>query len=141
MPHRLAIALLAALAAASCGRGPVDPSENVVETRTGTIQPLNSDTPRPPFTISNLGEFNVTVTALTPGNVIVGIGWGQWNGSGCGLIPGQTNFVTSSNIGRMVLSGQIFLRGDYCVALFDGSSLGAPPLTVAQNYTVQVSHP
>ena len=142
MAQRFAIALLVALAATSCGGGPVDPSKNQVETRSGIVQPSLIDVPLPPFTISNLGEFSVVVTALTPGNVFVGVGWGQWTGSGCGLIPGQTNIVSSANIGRTVLSGQIFIKGDYCVAIFDGSlSFGSPPLTVAQNYTIQVSHP
>jgi hypothetical protein len=144
MAQRLALALLIAVAAWSCGGGPVDPSKNTVETRTGTVQPLGIDVPMRPFTVSNLGEFTVSVTALSPGggNVFLGIGWGQSNGTSCGLIAGQTNIVSSANIGRTVLSGQIFIKGDYCVAIFDASStFGAPPLTVAQNYTVQVSHP
>jgi hypothetical protein len=142
MAQRLALALLIAVAASSCGGGPVDPSKNVTEPRSGTLQPLGISVPTPPFTVSNLGEFTVSMTALSPGNVFVGIGWGQWNGNGCGLIAGQTNVVGTANIGRTVLSGQIFIKGDYCVAVFDASStFGAPPLTTAQNYTVQVSHP
>ena len=140
MAQRLALALLIAVAASSCGGGPVDPSENRTETFMGTVQPLSSADVH--FTVSNLGEFTVSMTALSPGNVFVGIGWGQWNGNGCGLIAGQTNVVGTANIGRTVLSGQIFIKGDYCVAVFDASStFGAPPLTTAQNYTVQVSHP
>lgn len=142
MALRIAMALLVALAASSCGGGPVDPSKNVSEPRSGTLQPLGVSVATPPFTISNLGEFSVSMTALSPGNVFVGIGWGQASGSSCSLIPGQTNVVSSANINRTVLSGQIILRGDYCVAVFDASSaFGAPPLTVAQNYTIQVSHP
>jgi hypothetical protein len=142
MAHRIALALLVALAASACGGGPVDPSKNTVETRSGTVQPLSIDVPTPPFTVSNLGEFSISMTALTPGNVFVGVGWGQWSGSSCGLIAGQTNIVGSATINRTVLSGQIFVKGDYCVAVFDASStFGSAPLTVAQNYTIQVSHP
>jgi hypothetical protein len=142
MAQRFAIALLAAVVASSCGGGPVDPSENQVVERSGTVQPLGIDVPQEPIRISNLGEFSVTMTSLTPGNVFVGIGWGQSSPGGCGLIPGQTNIVSSGNIGRTVLSGQIFIKGDYCVAVFDGSlSFGSPPLTVPQNYRVQISHP
>jgi hypothetical protein len=140
MAQRLAIALVAALAAMSCGGGPVDPSQNVNTPFSGTVQPLGfSDATH--FTVSNLGEFTVTLTSLTPGNVFIGIGWGQWTGSSCGLIAGQTNVVSNANIGRGVLAGQIFIKGEYCVAVFDAVNFGAPPLTVAQNYSGQVSHP
>jgi hypothetical protein len=140
MAQRLAFALWVALAVASCGGGPVDPSQNVTTPFSGTVQPLGfSDAVH--FTVSNLGEFTVTLTSLTPGNVFVGIGWGQWNGSSCGLIQGQTNVVSNANIGRGVLAGQIFIKGEYCVAVFDPVNFGAPPLTVAQNYAGQVNHP
>ena len=140
MAQRLAFALWVALAVAGCGGGPVDPSQNVVTPFSGTVQPLGfSDAAH--FTVSNLGEFTVTLTSLTPGNAFVGIGWGQWNGTSCGLISGQTNVVSSANIGRGVLAGQIFIKGEYCVAVFDAVNFGAPPLTVAQNYAGQVNHP
>jgi hypothetical protein len=142
MAQRIAIALLVALAAMSCGGGPVDPSQNIIEPPfSGTLQPLSIGDPVQHFSVSNLGEFTVSMTALTPGNVFVGIGWGQWSGGGCGLLAGQTNVVSSGNIGRTVLSGQIFIKGEYCVEVFDATNLGAPPLTVAQSYTVRVSHP
>jgi hypothetical protein len=138
--RHLVAALSLVLAAASCGGGPVPPSENVTTSFSGTVQPLGfSDAVH--FTVSNLGEYTVTLTALTPGNVFVGIGWGQWTGSTCGLIAGQTNVVSTANIGRGVLAGQIFIRGEYCVAVFDAINFGAPPLTVAQNYAGQVRHP
>ena len=138
MAQRLAIALLLALFAASCGKGPVDPSENITDRFSGTVQPASIGEPVAHFTISRLGEFNVVMTAMTPGNAFPGIGWGQWTGASCSL-TGQTNVVQALN--RTVLSGQIFIKGDYCVIVLDGTNLGAPPLTVAQNYTIQVSHP
>jgi len=138
MGPRIAIALLLGLVAAGCGKGPVDPSENIVERFSGTVQPASIGEPIAHFTISRLGEFSVVVTTLTPGNAFPGIGWGQWTGASCGL-TGQTNIIRELN--RTLLSGQIFIKGDYCVIVFDGTNLGAPPLTVAQNYTIQVSHP
>jgi hypothetical protein len=141
MAQRIAIALLVFLAAASCGGGPVDPSQNINTSFSGTVQPLGVGEPQTHFTVSSLGEFTVTLTSLTPGNVFVGIGWGQWTGSSCGLIAGQTNVVSNANIGRGVLAGQIFIKGEYCVVVFDAANFGAPPLTVAQNYAGQVSHP
>jgi hypothetical protein len=140
MAPRLAIALLVALAVSSCGGGPVDPSQNVNTPFSGTVQPSGISEPTH-FAISNLGEFTVTLTSLTPGNAFVGIGWGQWTGNSCGLIAGQTNVVSNANIGRGVLGGQIFIKGEYCVVMFDASNFGAPPLTVAQNFTGQVNHP
>ena len=138
MAQRMAIALLVGLVATGCSKGPVDPSENVTQPYSGTVQPASIGEPIAHFPISRLGEFNVTMTALTPGNAFPGIGWGQWTGASCSL-TGQTNVVTALN--RTVLSGQIFIKGDYCVIVFDGTNLGVPPLTVAQNYTIQVSHP
>ncbi|MEO8257034.1 MAG: hypothetical protein ABI868_06775 [Acidobacteriota bacterium] len=138
MAQRLAIALLVGLVATGCSKGPLDPSENTSDRFSGTVQPGSIGEPVAHFNVPRLGEFSVMVTALTPGGAFPGIGWGQWNGAGCGL-TGQTNVVTT--VGRTVLSGQIYTKGDYCVVVFDGTNLGAPPLTVAQNYTIQVSHP
>jgi hypothetical protein len=81
----------------------------------------------------------VSVTAITPGNTFLGVLYGQAAGSGCAAI--QQNVASSSNLGRTVLSGQIIIKGTYCVQVFDPVNLVGTPLTVAQNYTVQVSHP
>ena len=134
--RKLVVALAAVVIAAGC-KGPVDPSQNKTETFTGTIQPLNIDTKT--FQIQNLGEITVTVTSLTPGNVVLGVAYGQPSGTGC--FPIQQNAVT--NIGRTALSGQILIKGTYCVAVFDPSGilLNVAPWSVAQNYTVTVSHP
>jgi hypothetical protein len=141
MRRHLVVMLLVGVAAAGC-KGPTDPSKNTIEPPfNGTVQPLGIGSPSQSFSVPNLGEFTVSMTALTPGNVFVGIGWGMVSGGSCSLQ--QTNAVGPANIGRTSLSGQILLRGDYCVAVFDASLnfAGFPPLTVAQNYTVQVSHP
>ena len=138
MIKRLALAFGVLLIAGGC-KGPVDPSQNKTETFSGTVQPLNIDTRT--FEIQNLGELTVTVTALTPGNVVVGVAYGQPSGASC--FPVQQNAVSNTNIGRTALSGQIFLKGTYCVAVFDPSGilLNIAPWPVAQNYTVTVSHP
>ena len=69
------------------------------------------------------------------------MGWGQLQGTDCGLI--QRNAVGSTNIGRTALSGSVLIKGDYCVVAFDASLAfaGFPALTVPQNYTMTVSHP
>ena len=137
---RLAAALGVLLIAAGC-KGPVDPSQNKTATFSGTVQPLNITNPPHTFEIQNLGEITVTVTSLTPGNVVLGVAYGQLQGNSC--IPQQQNAVSNTNIGRTALSGQIFLKGTYCVVAFDPSGilLNIAPWPVAQNYTITVSHP
>src|SRR5438045_4787249 len=134
MRKRLAVALVAVVLAAGC-KGPVDPSQNKTETFTGTVQPVNIGVAHP-FDIQNLGEITVSLTALTPGNVAAGIAYGQPQGAAC--FPIQQNAVGTSSIGRTALSGQILLKGTYCVVVFDPSGilLNIAPWTVAQNYTV-----
>ena len=126
-----------AVAGASCS-GPTDPSKNKVETFTGTVQPQDQQV-KGPFNIANTGEFSVKLTAFTPGNVAMGVIWGQYSG-GCSIL--QSTAVTNAQVGRTIMSGSILLKGDYCVAVFDPySSLGTQPWTAAQNYTLEVSHP
>jgi hypothetical protein len=63
---RLAAAVLVALAAAACS-SVTDPSKNVPETFTGSVQP-NSFGPVHQFNISTSGELTVTVTSIVPGS-------------------------------------------------------------------------
>lgn len=139
MMKRLAAALLVVLVAASCGGGPVDPSQNQAQTFAGTVQPANVDIQL--FTVSNLGEISVTVNSFTPGNVVLGVAYGQPSGINC--LPIQQNAVSNTNVGRTALTGQIFIKGEYCLAVFDPSGilLNIAPWSVAQNYNVTVSHP
>jgi hypothetical protein len=137
MKARLAAALILGLVASACG-GPTDPSKNTVDTFPGSVQPFSVG-PVHPFNVPNLGEITVSVTAISPGNTFLGVLYGQASGSGCAAI--QQNVASSSNLGRTVLSGQIIIKGNYCVQVFDPVNLVGTPLTVAQNYTVQVSHP
>src|SRR5262245_46896841 len=137
MIKRAAVALAVVLAA-GC-KGPVDPSQNKTESFSGTVQPLDASIKT--FEVQNLGEITVTVNSVTPGNVVVGVAYGQPAGGNCPFI--QSNAVSNTNIGRTALSGQIFLKGTYCIAVFDPSGilLNIAPWTVAQTYTVTVSHP
>jgi hypothetical protein len=131
--------LVIALAASGC-KGPTDPSQNVTVPFSGSVQPLGSDLPKV-FTVSNTGEFSVTLTALTPGNVYIGLGYGIPAGNQCQFQ--QSAGVSPAYIGRTSLSGQVLIKGDYCVQVFDPSLISVlyPALVVGENYTVQVSHP
>src|SRR6266545_2221846 len=102
---RAAIFILA-VAGASCS-GPTDPSKNKTESFSGTVQPQDQQV-QGPFNIPNNGEFSVRLTAFTPGNVAMGVIWGQYSG-GCSLL--QSTAVTNAQVGRTVLSGSIFLKG------------------------------
>ena len=134
---RLAAALMVALVASACG-GPTDPSKNTTDSFSGSVQPLNTG-PVHTFSVPNLGEITVSVTTITPGNTFLGVLYGQLAGNNCQ--PIQQNVASSSNLGRTVLTGQIILKGTYCVVAFDPINLVGTPLTVVQNYTLQVSHP
>ena len=132
-------ALLAVVAVtAACG-GPTNPSQNATDMFSGSVQPLSLG-PIHTFNVPNLGEITVTVNSITPGNTFLGVKYGQPAGNDCLAI--QQNVVSSSNLGRTALSGSIIVKGTYCVVLFDPIGLiGGAPLTVAQNYSVTVSHP
>jgi hypothetical protein len=125
----------AALLTVSCN-SLVDPSNNVTDTFQGTI-PIQGTGPGHFFSSNKNGEFSIKVTALSPNaGVFFGtiLAQGPTNGVCAGNLPiiQQNSFGT---INTPVLAGS-FYAGSYCVFLFD---IGA--FTVAQNYTLVVSHP
>ena len=134
---RLAAAVLVGLAATACS-SVTDPSKNVPETFTGSVQP-NSFGPVHQFNISTSGELTVTVTSIVPGSTFLGVLYGQVAGSGCGVL--QQNAVSSANLGKAVITAQLTNKGTYCVQAFDPVNLGLAGLVVGQNYTMTVSHP
>jgi hypothetical protein len=138
MKARLAAALIVGMVASACGIA--DPSKNSVETFPGSVQP-SSFGPVHPFNVPSLGsrEIKVTLTSLTPGNAFLGIVYGQPSGNGCGIVL-QTA-VVDTNVGRNSLNGFVSITGQYCVQVFDPVNTVGVPLAVAQNYTLQVSHP
>src|SRR4051794_28201604 len=109
-----AACLMAAVCAAGCG-GIVDPSQNQVETFTGTIA-VGGQSQAFGFSASKTGEIQVKVTQLTPStsNTFVGVLWTGRNSAGTctgtlGQVFGQTNFA---QIGLPAISTQI-LSGGY----------------------------
>jgi hypothetical protein len=138
MRSRITVALIVVLVSA-CG-GPTNPSDNIVDQFTGTVQPASSDLK--PFDIGNTGEITVKLTALTPGtSVLVGVLYGQQAGGTCQPVQ-QPNYVNNSSIGRTVLSGSIIVKGSYCVVVFDPVNVVTQsPWPVAQTYGLEVSHP
>ena len=131
----LAAALaVAGLVTSSCG-GIVDPSKNVTDTFTGTVQPQGQGVH--PFSTSKTGEFTVKVTSLTPSSsTFFGLilAQGPSDGSCSGNLPivQQNSF---SSVNTPALGGSI-LPGKYCVFIYDIGTF-----TTAQTYTLTVSHP
>jgi hypothetical protein len=139
MKSFLSAALLfaAASGAAGCG-GIVDPSQNQVETFSGSIA-VGGQGPVHGFSSSKTGEIQVKVTQLTPStsNTFIGVLWTGRNSNGTcagslGAVFGQNNFA---QVGLPAISTQI-LSGGYCLVLYDVGSFAT-----TENYTVTVSHP
>ena len=135
MRSRFRAALVLAVAGAlsvSCG-GIVDPSQNKVETFSGTIA-VGGSGPIHFFSAAKTGEISVKITALSPSsNTLVGLLWAQ--SSTAGACDGQLLQNTIAQLNIPAISNQI-LKGDYCIQLYDAGYFG-----VAQTYTVTVSHP
>jgi hypothetical protein len=130
-----ALALAGCCAAAACG-GIVDPSQNVTDTFSGTIN--HGDAIKFfPFTSSKTGEISVKFTALAPvSNVLMGVLYAE--AAGDGSCNGNLNLQQQNNFAQLntpAISGQILGRR-YCLGVFESQ-----PLTQAETYTVIVSHP
>ena len=136
MHARFAAALsVAALLSISCG-GVVDPSKNVTDTFTGTI-PVQGTAPGHFFESNKTGEYTIKITALSP-NAGVFFGTILAQSTSDNTCVGNLPILQQNSFGTVntpVLGGAI-ISGRYCVFLFD---IGA--FTVAQNYTMTVSHP
>jgi hypothetical protein len=135
MRFRLAAAVLcaAALATISCG-GVVDPSKNVTETFSGTLEPYPSANSIQVFTFSTSksGEYSIKITALAPNtNVFLTMTYGLVQSGSCG--PIQQNPFSALN--TTSLSGAI-TPGTWCVAIQDPGVL-----TANETFTFTVAHP
>ena len=133
MSLRISAAFLLALAGAisiSCG-GIVDPSQNHVDTFSGTVPPGSGSAQH--FTASNGGEIQVKIVTLTPASVPAVLV--TWLGNGDGSCNGGTFQQGIGAAGTTAISGQI-VSGAYCVLVSDyvGQSVTA-------SYTITVSHP
>lgn len=137
MRWRFAAALAAAgLSAAACS-GVVDPSKNVTQTFTGTIPVQGTTIPGVGWSTNQTGEYSIKVTALDPNN---GVYFGAILSYAApdGTCVGQLTPVQQNSFGTVntpLLSGAIY-PGSYCVFLFDVGFF-----TVAENFTLAVSHP
>ena len=123
---------LAGALSLSCG-GIVDPSKNVVEPFSGTVQPASARAHW--FSTSKTGEIAVKVLTLTPASSpVIGVQWVQGgNDQTCngGLL--QVNQFATAN--STAISGQI-ISGAYCIIMYDSVGFTQPT-----TYSITVSHP
>jgi hypothetical protein len=130
-----AAALAVCCSIAACG-GVTDPSQNAVETFSGT---LNHGDPIKffPFTTSKTGEVSAKFTALAPvSQAIVGVLVAQAAGGGsCAGDLGLVNRNDFAQLNVSVFLGQLPAR-QYCLGVYETQAL-----TQAETYTVTVSHP
>ena len=133
MRFRVSAALILALAGAisiSCG-GIVDPSQNQVDTFSGTVPPGGGSVQH--FSATKTGEITVKIVSLTP--AAVPVVYVQWVGNGDGSCNGGLFQAGLGTANTTAISGQI-VSGAYCIALTD--YIGQ---TVTASYTMTVSHP
>jgi hypothetical protein len=129
---RIAAVVCLAAMLASCG-GISSPSQNQTQNFSGTVS-AGSAGPVHTFTVSKVGEFFVTITALAPDqNIFMGLIFGQPQGSGCAQL--QANF--QAHLNAQALGGQIE-KGTWCVQVAD---IGFVSPTTPTTYTMRVSYP
>ena len=121
--------LLVAVLAAGCD-GVIDPSQNQVEDRSGTIDPLGIVAHD--FTVSKTGEFEIRITALSNPDAILLMAYGPESG-GCTGVTLGTAYRTLNQIGF----GGLIQPGRYCAYLQDDLGTLRGPTT----YTLRISHP
>ena len=131
------LALAFALMAAACHKDApttdtTTPSPTVkTDTFTGTVAVGGSASNN--FTVTESGKVDVTLTAASPpATVVMGVGVGTPNDSGCAVLAGAS---TNTSAGTAVqLSGTVS-AGTLCVRVYDVSNQTAPV-----TYTVTVAH-
>ncbi len=132
MKLKLFAALLLAASAAACG-GVVDPSQNVTENFSGTLNPGVGDSKIFNFTVSKSGEYSIEVTSANPAttNNILGVGFGVVVSGTCS--PYSLNPIAT--IGRTGSAGAI-QPGTWCAIIYDPGIL-----TQATTFQAWVKHP
>ena len=126
-----AAALVGALGAAAC-HGIVSPSNNTTDTFTGPI-PVRGSSQLHTFNMSSLGEYTVTVTAMTPSPPSPGyFTVSLYYGSDCSSVISSTY----ATVGSAAASGANQYKGQYCVLISD-----AGYFVQTETYTLKVSHP
>jgi len=132
---RALVAVALATASTACDDpGPTAPTpetpvvENVTETYSGLL-PRNGAVTFP-FAVS-AGNATVTLTAILPNTVAVGLSLGTWNGTSCAAVISNDNATEFTQ-----LVGTAGQNGTLCLRIHDVGRLTAPA-----TFTVAVVHP
>jgi hypothetical protein len=125
----LASLCLAAIVAAGCG-GVIDPSQNQIDTPSGTIAPGGFVWHS--FSASKTGEFEIRITNLNNADAFLHMYYGQDVG-GCN---GNYIFDAYRQLNQAGFGGSI-QKGNYCVYLRDDLLA----LKAESPYTLRISHP
>lgn len=125
----LAALCLAAVVAAGCG-GVIDPSQNTVEDKPGTLPVggLSWQT----FSVGKNGEFEIKITNLNNADAFILMAYGQDVGGCTGNVLGQAY----RQLNQAGFGGSI-QKGNYCVYLSDDRLM----LKTDSPYTLRISHP
>ena len=122
---------LALIATAACS--PASPSQNQVETLTGSVALKGFGLTDQFFSTSKSGEYSVTLLTLVPAPIgPVTVSLGTVTSGVCGNTGPSNGFATRNAV---VLQGAI-QRGTFCIFVLDQGTLVAD-----SNFTVSVSHP
>ena len=134
----LPVALALALMGVGCDNsssGTTAPAAVSLTTETfmGTVEPMGIASHN--FTVAQLGEVDITLTAAgPPATISMGLSVGTPSGSTCTLnIPGGSVSAQASTTPQLVGTAA---AGQLCVAVYDIGNQSA-----AVNYTVTVAHP
>ena len=125
----LASCCLAALLAAGCG-GVIDPSQNTVEEKSGTIVPGGLSFQM--FSVSKNGEFEIRITNLNNADAFLHMAYGPDAGGCTGASLGDAY----RQLNQAGFGGSI-QKGNYCVYLRDDLLA----LKSESPYTLRISHP
>jgi hypothetical protein len=125
----LAPLFLAAVLAGGCG-GVIDPSQNQVDEKTGTIAP--GGLVFQPFSVSKNGEFEIRITNLNNADALLHMAYGPDTGGCTGASLGE-KYLQLNQAGF----GGLIQKGNYCVYLRDDLLA----LKAESPYTLRISHP
>jgi hypothetical protein len=143
----LAIGLLL-FALAAC-EAPTAPSDDTVETLSGTVQAGGFDITR--FFAMKAGALKVRLQALTPGGTaVVGIAFGELNVTGKDCFTRGGAMLSAVNVGQVVTWPYLpnpvtevqIDEGPHCIKVYDPVCCDRTltPLAGPQSYTVQITH-
>ena len=128
----LIVFALALAAGAACNKNDTTAPSVVTDTFSGTVALKSSDNHT--FSVSQTGEVDVTLTSAgPPSTVVMGVGIGTPEGSGCSLLAGATAAVVAGT--GVAVAGEV-TAGTLCVSVYDVGNETAPI-----SYTVTVAHP